>query len=123
MARKKLRAAHDALMKADKAALDATAPYEKTKLVKLLAWLSEIGDQPQLLTLSGGLFAVGLARRDRRMAHAGARMIAAHLLATAAKNFVKHRVDRTRPRSVNGKGGHKPGPQPGQGEDQLPLRP
>lgn len=110
MARKKVREAHDALMKADKAALDATAPYAKSKPVKVLAWLSEVGDQPQLLTLSGGLFAVGLARRDRRMAQAGARMVGALLLATAAKNFVKHRIDRTRPRSVSGKGGHKPKP-------------
>jgi membrane-associated phospholipid phosphatase len=53
---------------------------------------------------------MGLARRDRRMAGAGARMIAAHLLATAAKNFIKHRVDRTRPRSATGKDGHKPKP-------------
>ncbi len=110
MARKKVREAHDALMKADKAALEATAPYAKSKPVKVLAWLSEIGDQPQLLTLSGGLLALGLARRDRRMARAGARMVAALLLATAAKNLVKHRVARTRPRSADGKDGHKPKP-------------
>ena len=35
-------------------------------------------------------------------------MAAAHLIATAAKNFVKHRVDRTRPRSARGRDGHKP---------------
>jgi membrane-associated phospholipid phosphatase len=110
MAKKKVRKAHEALMKADKAALDATAPYERTRPVRLLAWLSEIGDQPQLLGLSGGLLALGLARRDRRMAEAGARMIAALLLATAAKNFVKHRVDRTRPRSAKSGNGHKPRP-------------
>lgn len=110
MAKKKLRKAHDALMNADAAALDAAAPYRKSEPVKLLAWLSEIGDQPQLLTLSGGLLAAGLARRDPRMAKAGARMIAALLLATAAKNFVKHRVDRTRPRSAKGKEGHKAKP-------------
>lgn len=108
--KKKVREAHDALMKADKAALDATAPYAKSKPVKVLAWLSEVGDQPQLLSVSGGLLALGLVRRDGRMAQAGARMIAALLLATAAKNFVKRRVDRTRPRSADGNDGHMPKP-------------
>ena len=34
-------------------------------------------------------------------------MVAAHLIATAAKNFVKRRIDRTRPRSATGRNGHK----------------
>jgi membrane-associated phospholipid phosphatase len=37
------------------------------------------------------------------MMRAGARMLIAHELATFAKNFVKHRVDRTRPRTAEGK--------------------
>lgn len=107
MASKKLDRARKALMKTDKAALDAARPYRRTRAVKALSWVSELGDQPQLLTLSGGVLALGLLRRDRRMARAGARMIAAHLLATAAKNFVKRRVDRTRPRSARGEDGHE----------------
>jgi membrane-associated phospholipid phosphatase len=111
MGKSKLERARRALMDADQAALDAVAPYKKSAAVRAASWASELGDQPQLLALSGGLLAVGLARRDGRMARAGARMIAAHLLATAAKNFVKHRVDRTRPRSAgNGEG---PKPRPG----------
>ena len=35
-------------------------------------------------------------------------MIGAHLLATATKNFVKRRINRTRPRSAAGRDGHKP---------------
>jgi len=110
MAKKKLTRARDTLMKADSAAAGAAAPYRKSKPVRLLSWLSEIGDQPQLLSLSGGLLALGLARRDPQMAKAGARMVAAHLLATAAKNFVKHRIDRARPRAAKGQDGHKPRP-------------
>src|ERR1044072_417286 len=50
-----------------------------------------------MLAISGAVLGAGLLRRDRRMGRTGVRMIAAHLLATAAKNFVKRRVDRTRP--------------------------
>lgn len=103
----KAKTARDALMKADGAARDAALPYQGSRPVAALDRLSDLGDQPQLLTLSGGLLALGLARRDGAMARAGARMIFAHLLATAAKNFVKHRIDRMRPRSAEGKDGHK----------------
>ena len=61
-----------------------------------------------MLTLSGGLLALGLVRRDGRLVRAGSRMIASHLLATGIKNFVKARIDRTRPRSAKGARGHKP---------------
>ncbi|HWT12887.1 MAG TPA: phosphatase PAP2 family protein [Allosphingosinicella sp.] len=98
------------LMDADAAALAGAKPYRDTAAVRALSWYSELGDQPQMLTLSGGVLALGLARRDARLARAGLRMIAAHLLATAAKNFVKRRVDRTRPRSARGEDGHKPRP-------------
>jgi hypothetical protein len=110
MGKKKDRKAHKALLKSDKAALDAVEPYADTPPVRLLSWYSELGDQPQMLAISGGVLAIGLARGDRRMSRAGARMIAAHLLATAAKNFVKRRIDRTRPRSTNGADDHKPRP-------------
>jgi membrane-associated phospholipid phosphatase len=111
MAKKKVTRARKALMKADRAAAKAVAPYRGSVAVKALSWASELGDQPQMLTLSGSVLAIGLIGRDRRLAGAGARMIAAHLLATLAKNFVKRRVDRTRPRSAKGKYGHriKPG--------------
>lgn len=113
MARKKTRLerAGAALMAADKAAHDALKPFRRTAMVRALTLVAKSGDQPPLLALSGGLLALGLVRRDRRMAGAGARMIAAHLVATAAKNFVKHRIDRTRPRSADGPNGRriKPG--------------
>lgn len=112
MAKKKSKAARpaDKLMDLDKAAHDAARPWRETAPVRALSWFSELGDQPQMLTLSGGVLALGVVRADARMVRAGARMVAAHLLATAAKNFVKRRVDRTRPRSAAGEDGHKPKP-------------
>ncbi|HYI47150.1 MAG TPA: phosphatase PAP2 family protein [Allosphingosinicella sp.] len=122
MEKKPLAKVHQALMNADKAALRAVEPKRKSRAVRAIFWASELGDQPQLLTLSGGLLALGLVRRDGRMARAGARMVLSHLLATAAKNFVKHRVDRTRPRSLGrGKGqGIKPGRSRAKEETSFP---
>lgn len=110
MAKQKSRkkTASDALMKADKAAHNAVRPHRETPPVEALSWYAKLGDQPQMLTFSSGVLAFGLARRDSRMARAGLRMIAAHLIATGAKNFIKKRIDRTRPRSANGRDGHKP---------------
>lgn len=122
MGTSRLASARKALMDADKAIVRAVKPERKSAAVRAMAWASELGDQPQMLALSGGLLALGLVRRDGRMAGAGARMILSHLLATAAKNFVKHRVDRTRPRSTgNGKGqAIKPGRSHAKEETSFP---
>jgi membrane-associated phospholipid phosphatase len=91
--------AAEKLQEADAVVADAVRSYRTAPPVKLLSALSEIGDQPQVRLLSGTLFVAGLLKRDVRMVRAGARMLMAHELATAAKNFVKRRIDRTRPRS------------------------
>jgi len=91
--------AAEAVQEADAAVADAVEPVRMAPPVKLLSTLSEIGDQPQIRALSAALFAAGLLRGDRRLVRAGVRMLASHELATTLKNFVKHRVDRTRPRS------------------------
>jgi membrane-associated phospholipid phosphatase len=93
--------AAEAALEADAAAAEAMAPYED------LPWLepiADLGDQPQLRTLCAAAIAGGLAAGrgsgwGPRLARAGLRMLIAHQLATMAKNFVKYRVDRTRPRS------------------------
>jgi membrane-associated phospholipid phosphatase len=90
----------DALLKLDADAREAVIPHQQDVPVKALSWYSEIGDQPQIRILSSGLFLAGAAARNRRMMRAGARMLVAHELATVAKNFIKNRVDRTRPRSA-----------------------
>jgi membrane-associated phospholipid phosphatase len=122
MARGTDGAARKALMDADKAAMEAVEPYRKSAAVRALSWASELGDQPQMLALCGGLLTLGLVRRDGRMARAGGRMIAAHLLATMVKNFVKHRVDRTRPRSTGDGRGHgiRPGRSHAKEETSFP---
>jgi hypothetical protein len=122
MGKSKVASARKALMDADKAIVQAVKPQKKSVAVRAMSWASELGDQPQMLILSGGLLTLGLVRRDRRMAQAGARMVLSHLLATAAKNFVKHRVDRTRPRSIgNGKGhGIEPGRSRAKEETSFP---
>jgi membrane-associated phospholipid phosphatase len=89
-----------ALQVVDEAIAEATLPIQHNKAVQLLGTLSEIGDQPQVRTLSAGLIGAGLFTRNPRLARTGVRMLAAHELATAVKSFVKRRVDRTRPRSL-----------------------
>lgn len=86
-----------AVEKADVAVTRAVAPYRKTPPIKALSFYSKMGDQPPMLALSGAVLAFGLLSDDSRVARAGVRMIAAHLLATAVKNVIKGQVDRTRP--------------------------
>ena len=108
--KKKAKKAAGKLLKVDAKAREAVLPYQQNPAVKVLSLLSDAGDQPPMLTLSGSVLALGLVGRNGRLIRAGSRMIAAHLLATAAKNYIKHRVDRTRPRSASGRNGHKPKP-------------
>ena len=86
---------------ADAAVTDEFSEHRHSWPVELLATASDVGDQPQLRLISGALIAAGVAARSPRLVRAGARMLLAHELATAAKNFVKRRVDRTRPRSAD----------------------
>jgi membrane-associated phospholipid phosphatase len=84
--------------KAELGLIDRAAPWFAHPVVKAVGTIGKIGDQPPLLALSGLVMAVGLLRRDVRLARAGARMTLAHVLATAAKTVGKDNVDRTRPR-------------------------
>ncbi|HEY5724272.1 MAG TPA: phosphatase PAP2 family protein [Allosphingosinicella sp.] len=100
----KARGTMSKLEKADLAAVDAARPLSGSRPMKIVSVLSEVGDQPQMRLLCGAVIAAGLVRGDKRLAGTGLRMLAAHSLATFAKNAIKHRIDRTRPRSK-----HKPG--------------
>jgi membrane-associated phospholipid phosphatase len=64
--------------------------------------------------LCGAVIAVGLFGGDRRLARTGWRMLAAHTLATWTKDFVKHRVDRVRPRALAKRKGADAAPEPGE---------
>jgi membrane-associated phospholipid phosphatase len=101
-------AAADALMEIDSKAHEAFAPYERNRVTRGIALLSDVGDQAQLRVISGGLLAAGLFRADTRMIAAGARMLLAHEIATALKNRVKLNVERMRPRSASDQDDEKP---------------
>lgn len=73
------------------------ADLQKRPLIKLLGQASEMADQPPLAAISIATLAAGLLLRRPRLAIAGARMLAAHGVATAIKGQVKRTVDRTRP--------------------------
>ena len=79
----------------------AVVPYQHSPAVKIIGWMSDVGDQPQMRILTGAVMVAGIARGDLRMIRAGVRMLIAHELATTAKGFVKKRIDRTRPRSAS----------------------
>lgn len=86
--------------KADIAIAEAAAPLGETAPIRALGWVSEVADQPPLISICAALCAGGLLLGDRRLARTGARMLAAELLATKLKGMVKHRIDRTRPFAV-----------------------
>ena len=89
-----------AIEDADVAAATALAKDRQSPAVRAAAAAGELGDQPPLLVLSGGVLAYGLLARDRRVAAVGGRMLASVLVATALKTAAKHAVSRTRPHVV-----------------------
>ena len=93
----KVEEAAEAVLEADAATVEAVRPYEDHPLLERLA---ELGDQPQMRVLCAATIGAGLLSRNPQLTRAGIRMLAAHTLATFAKNFVKNRIDRTRPRST-----------------------
>jgi membrane-associated phospholipid phosphatase len=114
--------AASALLDVDHKVHEAVKPARSNPIVALMSKLSDISDQPQARTLCGGVIVLGLVRRDIRMIAAGTRMLLAHELATQAKTMVKDRVDRTRPRSADGKDDEKPqaGSDTGKEESSFP---
>ena len=92
---------------ADIAAVEWLKPWLGTRAARAAGQVAELGDQPPLLALSGAVLAAGAWRRSPRLARAGARMIGAHLLATAAKTQGKNHVDRTRPDALMERGAYR----------------
>ncbi len=84
----------------DIAAVRKLAPLIRSRGGRLLGAIGNVGDEPPLLLLSGSVAAIGLARRDRKLARTGLSMIAAHALAIAMKTYGKNHVDRSRPRQL-----------------------
>ncbi|WP_169542421.1 phosphatase PAP2 family protein [Sphingomonas baiyangensis] len=86
-----------AIEDADLAITQALAHQRHRPEVRHAGWLSEAADQPPLVALSTAVIVGGLVARQPAMARTGARMLAAHALATAIKTAIKRSVDRTRP--------------------------
>ena len=94
---------------ADLEVAEHLAPIHDSLPVRALGPIAEIGDQPPLYALTGGVIAAGLARRDWRLTHSGARLMAAHVAATVLKTILKRCVDRTRPARIAQDGDYKLG--------------
>jgi membrane-associated phospholipid phosphatase len=100
MAKSTARRAAKSVTAAESRIAKAAARHRDNRAMEAVSKLSEVGDQPQLRTICGATIAAGLLTGRPRLTRAGVRMLFAHELATAIKSFIKHRVDRTRPRSA-----------------------
>jgi membrane-associated phospholipid phosphatase len=83
-------------------------PYTGSAPIRGLDLVSKLGDQPQLRLIAGGLMMAGTLTGNARLVRAGARMMIAHEAATLAKGLIKADIDRTRPRSAEGREDKKP---------------
>jgi membrane-associated phospholipid phosphatase len=97
------RQAGERLLELDDRAHAVFEPYAGSPPVKALGLFSKLGDQPELRVIAGSLLVAGIFARSDRLVRAWARMIIAHEAATAAKDLVKTNIDRTRPRSAEGR--------------------
>ena len=82
---------------ADIALSETVSAERKNPWVKALGTLGDMGDQPQLATLSACTLAFGLISGRPRVAIAGANMLLSFGVATAMKAAIKKTVSRTRP--------------------------
>lgn len=103
----KAKKAAKAVGRSDRKATYKAAKHRDTPLVKATGWLAELGDQPQMIATSAATLAIGLFLKRRDVVRGGARMLASHLLATAAKTAIKRSVDRTRPDTAMEDGDHR----------------
>jgi membrane-associated phospholipid phosphatase len=99
--RRNTKTVADLLFCADMRTEAAVEPIAASRSVRLAGQVSEIGDQLQMRILACALIALGVATSNRRLARGGTRVLLAHELATFTKNFLKDRIDRTRPRSAS----------------------
>ena len=104
---KTLHAAGRSLLDLDEASYEHLG-LEDERLLGALHMFSKLGDQPQLRLISGAVLAAGTFAGSDRLVRAGARMIIAHELATAAKDAIKTDIDRKRPRSADDRAERKP---------------
>ena len=102
---------------ADVVITDALGEHRESLPIRTLSGISKLGDQPELRLISATFIAIGLAANDRRLSRAGVRMLVAHELATLAKDFIKDRIDRTRPRNARAR--QQAAPRPGRRKEKA----
>jgi membrane-associated phospholipid phosphatase len=105
----KVREAASPVEKTDIAVAETFGPVRDNPAVKSMGVASELGDQPPLYALAGGVIVAGLALNDARTLRAGSRMLAAHVVAITLKNLLKRCIDRTRPNMISDSGQYEMG--------------
>ena len=108
MASARLEHTGDLLLRADHEVHEYFRPHAGTLPIRFLDQFGKLGDQPELRIISGAMILAGALFGKARMTRAGVRMLIAHEAATAAKNAIKLRVDRTRPRNATERREKKP---------------
>jgi hypothetical protein len=103
--------------RADVEVTKAVAPYRNALPVRVMGQVSELADQPPLISICTATMALGLISGNRRIARSGARMLASELLATAIKSAVKKSIDRTRPKVLVDEGHYRM--EPGTTQEHL----
>jgi membrane-associated phospholipid phosphatase len=86
--------------KVDIAVAKAAALKPQGRADRVVDVVGGLGDQEPMAAASATMLACGIAFRDRRMARAGVRMLAALGLATFIKSLLKDNIDRSRPGEV-----------------------
>jgi membrane-associated phospholipid phosphatase len=89
-----------AIHRADRAIAEGMAGWRKTRAVRFLGAASDVADQHQLFSVCATTAIAGWMLERPRVARTGLLMAGAMLTATALKNQVKDRIDRTRPHVV-----------------------
>jgi undecaprenyl-diphosphatase len=85
------------LRDADETATHKAAQARDARPVRAAGMLAEVADQPPLIAIAAATTVAGLVLRRADLVRGGSRMLAAHLVATAVKAAIKHRIDRSRP--------------------------
>lgn len=93
--------------------LEPVLKLQDTVIVRALTPLCKLADETPLMVISGVTLTTGMLLRRADLARVGARMLAAHLVANAAKTVLKGSVDRLRPNAVE----HEPEIRRGSGTD------
>ena len=85
------------LERVDRKVARKTGHQRDSALMRAVGGIRELADQPPLIALSAATIAAGILLQKGQVTLTGIRMFASHWLATKAKTFIKHRIDRTRP--------------------------